>query len=748
MLLTGLALAGSAQEFAIKWQTGVPFVAADSRAGHWLVLESSEDLVFWQERARVRHELPPYGDWLAAGQPLRFYRLGFAPLQTTHDWSNQLNPERDELFTTPTGSGLAAIRSAKFTIRLAQPDRVYFQDTAKWPYHYHFAVARLPGCAGWSVLEYNEQSLYAGSNQQMVVGAVLRAPDPRVREMGIELTGAEAFPLARQIEWTEWVKRRLVLPEGWRVFYLPSLEQQAAAEAGREQFAARGLPLDTLARWVSGNTCYSPGWALGRLVYVPGTEISAALADGRLGLGDILVTDRVPAELPVLAGYLAFEPATPNSHVALLARSLLLPFAHAQGAGWQAEIASLTNREVLLVVEETTNGCHITLTDTTGLLTPERRREILASKQSGPLDLTPKTASGVISVATDSLTPDDLARVGGKAAHFGLLRSSIPAHSPTPAIAFTFDLWDEYLSQTLPGGQTLQQFITAQLAGFVYPPNLAALRTNLATVRETVQKIADFNAAQRMSIISALQQSGLQGRKIRFRSSTNVEDSENFSGAGLYDSYSGCLADDLDGDKNGPSQCDPNEPEERGVFRAMRKVYASFYNENAYLERLRLGVDESKVGMALLAHFSSPDPDEMANGVATVAIEKTNGERQARIRLVTQLGAESVTNPDVSKRPEMVTLSATGTNLLNATMVLAETSSLTTGGAAVMTWENDYRELAGLLNAATLAYEAFYPDKTSFELDFEFKRLQPGVLSVKQMRAVPRPAPVPPPIIP
>ena len=57
-------------------------------------------------------------------------------------------------------------------------------------------------------------------------------------------------------------------------------------------------------------------------------------------------------------------------------------------------------------------------------------------------------------------------------------------------------------------------------------------------------------------------------RKIRFRSSTNVEDSEQFVGAGLYDSYSGCLADERDTDATGPSACDAAEPKERGVFRA------------------------------------------------------------------------------------------------------------------------------------------------------------------------------------
>jgi len=81
-------------------------------------------------------------------------------------------------------------------------------------------------------------------------------------------------------------------------------------------------------------------------------------------------------------------------------------------------------------------------------------------------------------------------------------------------------------------------------------------------------------------------------KKIRFRSSTNVEDAGNFSGAGLYDSFSGCLADDLDEDNLGPSICDPRKPKERGAIRAIKKVLASFYNENAFLERLRHDIDE------------------------------------------------------------------------------------------------------------------------------------------------------------
>ena len=130
---------------------------------------------------------------------------------------------------------------------------------------------------------------------------------------------------------------------------------------------------------------------------------------------------------------------------------------------------------------------------------------------------------------------------------------------------------------------------------------------------------------------------------LRFRSSTNVEDSVDFIGAGLYDSYSGCLGDAIDADDQGPCACDPNRRTERDIFQAIRQVFAGFYNDNAYLERLRHDINEADVGMAVVVHHSFPDEIELANGVATVERKGTGGNTY--ITLVSQQGAVSVTNP-------------------------------------------------------------------------------------------------------
>ncbi|HYG36613.1 MAG TPA: PEP/pyruvate-binding domain-containing protein, partial [Clostridia bacterium] len=335
---------------------------------------------------------------------------------------------------------------------------------------------------------------------------------------------------------------------------------------------------------------------------------------------------------------------------------------------------------------------------------------------------------------TDFLVPSDIKFFGGKAANYAFLRRQVPSNSP-PAIAFSFDLWDEFMNQTLPGKtQTLRQEIATMLAPFTnYPPNMTALKQTLAQIRTLIIQSASFSATQQQTITNALVLFDPH-RKIRFRSSTNVEDSETFTGAGLYDSYSGCLLDDLDSDTSGPSHCDPTESRERGVFRAMQRVYASFYNDNAFLERLRHGVKESDVGMGVLVHYSFPDEDELANGVATLTWTFSPSWTQVGGDLVTQEGAESVTNPNGTSLPEVVKYEGFGSS---GFFTLTRYSSLVPLGAHVMSWQKDYQGFAALFASIAQGFHAQYPQKSRFTLDFEYKKDRNLGLVVKQVRPLP-----------
>jgi len=296
-------------------------------------------------------------------------------------------------------------------------------------------------------------------------------------------------------------------------------------------------------------------------------------------------------------------------------------------------------------------------------------------------------------------------------------------------------------------GSTLRQEIANRLGGYSYPPaDIAALSADLAVIRNMITNasVTSFSQQLQDAVIGILQDPNYGfdvNSKIRFRSSTNVEDSNQFTGAGLYDSYSGCLADDLDGDDDGPCICDAEENNERGVFRAIRKVFASFYNDNAFLERLRHGVNEADVGMALLVHHSFPDEIELANGVAT--LEKNEATSSLKIKLVTQLGATSVANPEDGSVPEEVSVSVYSWGI--GTPRLIRSSNLVPLGATVMEWQDDYIELSELLVAAAEEF-AQVTGKNDYILDFEYKKVAAGGaampgggLVVKQIREIPQP---------
>ncbi|HAB15878.1 MAG TPA: hypothetical protein DCE44_05455, partial [Verrucomicrobiales bacterium] len=562
------------------------------------------------------------------------------------------------------------------------------------------------------------------------------APDTAGNEYGIQIVGQDAFPREDVARWFELVRAAVDAGPAAKALYVPTFEQFEMADRERDWLAERGIEVGAADRWLTQDARYSEGWAIGRLSFIPGGQIGAAYADGRLLPTDILLTDVVPAEVPYVQGIITLSPATPNSHVAILARGFGVPFVWFADPAARSNLVTLNGREVALRTGE--YGVDLRVLDITGQLTPELRAAVQALKRPSPLKYTPKESLGRYSTNVHNLAPADARFVGGKAANYGLLLRTIPANAE-PAIALTFDLWDDFLDQEIPGGSTLRETIQERLGDYSDPPNIAALRVDLAAVRDLITRAATFSAPLREAVLAALTDAGFDDtEKIRFRSSTNVEDSDEFTGAGLYDSYSGCLADDLDSDTAGPSHCDPAENNERGVFRAIQRVYASFYNENAFLERLRRSVRESEVGMAVLVHHSFPDTDELANGVATLNYEKSFGTVVVNGEFVTQLGAESVSNPDSTARPEVIRFYQSD-NFTDLTRT--QSSSLVPLGGYVMPWEANYRTFLSLFRQVAMRYAQMFPAKTTFTLDFEYKRTRPSSLIVKQVRPLPIPKP-------
>lgn len=632
----------------------------------------------------------------------------------------------------------------KFTIITKEgfdPNIVYYQDSGRYEFHFSFALENLAPFIGLTVEQFDEVTLHA-ANQQAVLGAVILPPwhDPPFREYGIQLVRNDPYAREEVAKFFNLIKSTIIADPNVTAWYFPTYEQYPVAEQNREWFESQGIPVGSTGQWSEGNASYSQGWALGTLRFVTGTAIQSEYVAGKLLPSDILLTDGVPAEVPSVAGIVSLMPSTPNSHVSILCRSQGVPFTYLAIQA-DADLArSLVGHCVYLAVTESGMGgsLEVKLLDIQSLGEAEKS-SLLALKKSPPLLIQPVKHRGAYWADTSELQPADIGCFGGKASNFGVLRRALPNDSPR-AMAFSFDLWNAYLDQPLPSSfarPTLRDEIASRLSKYkTYPPsNLKALVADLATIRGmfTDTKVTVFSLDLQTAVTGALQTFGFDPNvNLRFRSSTNVEDSDQFTGAGLYDSFSGCLADDLDADGNGPCTCDPAEDKERGVFRAIRKVFASFYNDNAYLERLKHDVNEAQVGMALLVHHSYPDEIELANGVATM--ERSGSDWN--VNVVSQKGAISVTNPPVDAVPEEVTITA-GWNGPSP-WVVRRSSLVSLRENTVLVWDSEYIALYNLLVTAGDAY-CRVTGKDDVVLDFEYKKSAPnGKLELKQIRRIPQ----------
>lgn len=669
------------------------------------------------------------------------------PITASPSWKNSITFPGEPFRHTPQQGDVGWV---KFAILTCDPTTVYFQNSNTYLFHHEFATSVLDPFVGMSLEEFNAVSLNA-AGQQVILGTVIYPPGtglfgatPLAHEFGIQFVRDDAYSAQEVITYFDLVRNSVSHVQPVDAFYFPTQAQMAAATADAAELGQAGITISSTNRWADGNACYAEGWALGTLKYFSAGEIEDAFVAGALLPEDILLTDGVPAEIPSVAGVISLAPSTPNSHVAILSRTFGLPFAHTSIAQDADRAISLIGRRIVFRAYGSTTNCDLRLIDVEDQLTPTQVDEILQLKTPPALNITPTSPHGAFTGSVETLGPADVDHFGGKASNFGILRRAIPNQSPKAA-AISFDFWQAYLDLTVVStGNTLRQEIASKLAGHTYPPDMLALSNDLDDLRDLIKDDDELvmTPAMEGAILAMLEdpQFGFDlNAKIRFRSSTNVEDSEQFTGAGLYDSKSGCYLDDTDADTSGPSHCDPTESAERGVFRAIRRVFESFYNDNAYLERLRHGVNEADVGMAILVHHSFPDEFELANGVATLT-KDANG---IEVTLVTQAGAVSVTNPDSGAIPEEVRYFVFAPG--NYARSHVTPSNLVQLGAEVMDWTTDYDELTGLLLTVADQFE-LETGKSEYILDFEYKKMSPGGAAqpaggivVKQVRELPQP---------
>ena len=218
--------------------------------------------------------------------------------------------------------------------------------------------------------------------------------------------------------------------------------------------------------------------------------------------------------------------------------------------------------------------------------------------------------------------------------------------------------------------------------------------------------------------------------RVRFRSSSNAEDALEFNGAGLYDSTQACVADDLDGDASGPSICNAAKSGERGLSRALRRVWSSLWNFRAYEERAFYRIPNELPAMGILVSMAFAD--ELANAVGTTG--NPANRHDPRFVITAQIGDNSVVSPDPGTLPEKNILEM-GENGEVVTIIRAAASTLVAPGEFVLS-DRELEEFGALM---AHVHEEFSVDPGEHSRDdiifeMEFKKRADGRLAVKQVR--------------
>jgi len=321
---------------------------------------------------------------------------------------------------------------------------------------------------------------------------------------------------------------------------------------------------------------------------------------------DIIVVNETPLVLPKVAGIIVNEFQTPLSHLTILGQNRKIPISAYKLAFEDSSLLKLNNRRICINVLSDT--FKIDLVD---------KIEISKSIQKQirlKFDLNVDSLVGI-----ENLDKKSYKFAGYKASNFSVLFQLSKKHDfkvPECAFVIPFYFYNQHIQNS-----NAKHLIDSLIVGKDKIHSSDSLKLILKNIRKAINS-APLDTVLLNSINRKVANSNWT--RMRFRSSTNAEDAEGFSGAGLYTSKTGILNDN-----------------KKTFEKAIKEVWASLWSLEAYSEREYYNIDHKVVYMGILVHRSFPN--EEVNGVAITK----NLYRSDNYGFVVnaQLGNESVVKP-------------------------------------------------------------------------------------------------------
>jgi len=548
----------------------------------------------------------------------------WAALAARHGWSTSSRTE-----------------TVKVVIDLADGAAVHFLDSNAWEMHYDYVERHLDPHVDYHRFNTEE---YLREDRRYVLCAVTHHLDGG--HWALELAGVDNLP-ADRIAWTHArVAERLGVTRALR--FRPASPAQVAHAAALEG------RIPTLSRdAINASVVYQPvvlGVAYGHLRIVEGPLDVAALRPY-----DVVVTAEVPEELPPVAALVTGELQAPLAHVAVLSRNRNTPDMALRGAAALPAFRALEGELVKLTVAGQDYALERAAREEAEADWEARRPRGTAvpARDLGP--------AGLHEVAT--LPEDATGWAGAKAAQLGRLARLDGIEVP-PGLVIPFSAYARHLAAA-----GLDAAVAALLADPRFREDARVRAARLAALRAAIQA-APVDEALLAALVAGLARLA-PGRAAILRSSTNAEDLDGFSGAGLYESLPVPAG-------AGPAQ----------VADVLRRVWASVWLQRAFEEREWYRIRHDAVAMAVLVQPLLDDA--VASGVAITGNPWKAGLDAVYLNL--QAAGATVTGAGSHELPEQYLVT---TFFDPPEIELLGTSSLT-GGRLLLT-EDEVRALTGRL---------------------------------------------------
>ncbi|HEX2956751.1 MAG TPA: PEP/pyruvate-binding domain-containing protein [Chitinispirillaceae bacterium] len=618
----------------------------------------------------------------------------------------------DAMASVPLSEKIPGATSAKTVFDRDDPlQRLYFQNSKKFQVHYEFASTHLSGedlPIVPSIGQFNTTEYYR-TNRRFILGAVTYYEGPKVWAYEIApYDNASADMILQAFD-----KIADSTCFGDSLYFHPT----STAVADEAKKLPSRIKIITTEQLYAGID-YQPlnvATSVGRLVFVKASALDTAYVSYR----DIPVLDMVPNDISVTSGIITEAFQTPLAHINVLSQNRKTPNMALRGAWTNTQLRALENKWVKLSVE--LSGYTIT--------------EATTAEADAWWDLHKPTQVGVANMDTTVKELTDVGKIldiaglglgpaikkaipafGGKTSHFSTFPYMDSTKVPYPKEAFGIPVYYYWQHMEKNG---LNKIVAEMLANDSFKNYPSVRDKKLEKLREAIMD-APLDSAFESMLFEKLATKFSSGSQVRFRSSTNAEDLDGFTGAGLYTSDGG------------------NMDKPKSIRKAIRTVWASVWFFRAFEEREYRQIDHKSVGMALLVHRSFSK--EEATGVAITANIFDNSGVEPGFYVNVQYGDGSVVLPganvtsdefiyhfDMEGRPIVYTGHS---NVLPQGMesVLTE-DQIFTLGTALATIHNFFKPLYGSNSAKR------------FAMDTEFKFDQPldnpdgvPVLEMKQCR--------------